>query len=144
MVLHRDGIMTSKLVIRHADGTVFHESTMEHGEGNPVDEMLGVSRPPLPPSPQDDRIERGRKAWHWLHTEALKGGLTSENLQKKFPLMIPRFGCSCLREWNAIVAGIPFRPGDQFNWSVDVHNAVNQKVPDKLQVSYDEARSIWA
>jgi hypothetical protein len=83
------------------------------------------------PLTREDKAEmeaQGRAAWEWLDTEAGKGALTMERLAGEFRAMIPRYGCRCLREWDGILESIPFRPADQVQWAIDVHNAVNAKL----------------
>ena len=124
--------------IDHADPSVSCPERVwhvYHGEG-------GAERAPEVPSPS--REEASRAAWAWLHLEALAGRLTPERLTKEFRPMIRRFGCACLKGWDAIIDRIRFRPGDQFSWSVEVHNAVSAELPaPKPQLTEDEARTIW-
>jgi hypothetical protein len=90
----------------------------------------------------DLRSEQGRKAWRVLGLAALAGTVTSEWLATTFRSMIPSFGCACLRGWDEILLRIPFRPDDQFAWSVEVHNQVNQKIL-KPKITLEEAKLIW-
>jgi hypothetical protein len=94
------------------------------------------------PPPLQDKDEQGRAAWAWLHAEAAKGHLTAARLQTEFRPMIPAYGCACLREWDAVLASIPFRAADQFAWSVEVHNAVSARIPGKPQFTVDQARAV--
>ncbi len=86
--------------------------------------------------------EKGRLAWRWLHTEALKGALTPDRLKFEFFPMIPRYGCGCVQGWVETITTNQFRDKDQFAWSVEVHNTVNCKI-DKPVVSIDDARAVW-
>lgn len=80
----------------------------------------------------DDRVEKGRAAWAWLHAEGDAGRLTEDRLTKEFTPMIPRYGCACLNAWNLILAATPCRPHDQSSWACEVHNAVNLKLGKPL------------
>ncbi len=65
--------------------------------------------------------------------------------------MIPRYNCRCLVKYLALLKKIPFRPGDEFNWTVDLHNAVNAELlatglpehASKRQWTYEEARALY-
>lgn len=93
-------------------------------------------------SVQPDFIEKGRTAWLVLHQAAVQGIITPAWLAATFTPLIPIFGCSCLSEWEKILAAIHFRPDDQFAWSVEVHNAISRKL-GKPEVSKEEADKIW-
>jgi hypothetical protein len=75
---------------------------------------------------------QGREAWAWLHKEAKERRLTRERLIKEFEPMIPKYGCSCLYEYQELLKQIPFRVSDQIAWAEDIHNAVNKKLSKPL------------
>jgi hypothetical protein len=104
--------------------------------------MSGQSMTAASPSvaaPKVDRDAQGRAAWGWLHGEALAGRLTAARLATEFRTMIPNYGCSCLREWEEDNVKYPFRPHDQFGWSVERHNLVNGRLVGKPQMTVEEA-----
>jgi hypothetical protein len=92
--------------------------------------------------PVDDRVAKGQAAWKELHQAALAKTITLHWLMASFEPLIPLFGCACLDKWKAILIKIPFRPDDQFAWSVDVHNAVNTQL-GKPFLSASDALNIW-
>lgn len=87
--------------------------------------------------PVDDRVAKGQAAWKVLHQAALAKTITLHWLMASFEPLIPRFGCACLDKWKAILIKIPFRPDDQFAWSVDVHNAVNTQLGKPIVIVAD-------
>lgn len=74
------------------------------------------------------KIKKGRAAWEWLHSESRVGRLTIGRIATEFRAMIPRTGCGCLKDWDAILDSIPFNSDDQWLWSIEIHNAVNKKL----------------
>lgn len=86
---------------------------------------------------------QGAHAWDALHRAALSGTVTADWLLTVFNPMIPRYGCKCADSWAKIQVAIPFRPADQFAWTVDVHNAVNVNL-NKATLTLDQAKAIWA
>jgi hypothetical protein len=105
----------------------------------------GTVHPPVALDPatfkqaQDPAIQ-GRAAWRALHLEALQGSITPAWLAEEFFPMIPRYGCTCAKDWPALLEQIPFRASDQFAWSVEIHNAVNQKLGKPL-FTVDQAKA---
>jgi hypothetical protein len=90
----------------------------------------------------DSPVERlarfGREHWSGLHSkqdpnpEWFAGWLAR----------IPRFGCTCRKDFQAIIEANPPRYDDFFAWSVEAHNAVNQKL-NKPIMSLEDAAKIW-
>lgn len=74
------------------------------------------------------REEQGRKAWAWLHNQAVADALTPERLEKEFKLMIPAYGCNCSNDWEKDVTANPLPAMGQAQWAVDRHNTVNRKL----------------
>ena len=66
----------------------------------------------------------GPKHWRELHTQR---NLTPEWFADWLS-RIPNYGCSCRSEFKTILERIPVRYDDFFEWSVEVHNAVNEKL----------------
>jgi hypothetical protein len=93
------------------------------------------------------RIEAGRAAWSALHTQQ---NPTREWFEAEWKPLIPQ-GCDCAGSANELLDQNPPRfdsPEDFFAWSVEYHNAVNQKLIDqgdttKKIVSMEEALAIW-
>ncbi len=72
-----------------------------------------------------DRAIWGPLLWRGLHEAAAAGEIDEEWL-KRFTLRVP---CGeCRMHWKQLLKAIPFRAGDQFAWSVEVHNAVNARL----------------
>jgi len=55
---------------------------------------------------------------------------------------IPRFGCACRKDFQAIIDANPPRYDDFFAWSVEAHNSVNQKL-DRTIMTMEDAAAIW-
>jgi hypothetical protein len=92
--------------------------------------------------------ESGRAAWKVLHLAGLAGTIMDDWLTYTWQADIPKYGCSCLTKFQALRKQIPFRPDDQFGWTVDIHNAVNVDMESrgdkgKRQWTTDEARRAW-
>lgn len=84
------------------------------------------------------RVERGRKLWAELHTK-------QDATPEWFALWmqrVPSFGCGCRNAFAAIIAVNPPQYDDWFAWTVEAHNAVNDKL-NKPQITIEEARTIW-
>jgi len=75
---------------------------------------------------------QGRAAWAWLHANAETDSLTMERLAGEFLPMIPTYGCGCRREWHEILQRNPLPVKGQYDWSISVHNSVNQKLGKPL------------
>lgn len=91
-----------------------------------------------PFSQEAEPMHAGPRAWRWLHLKALDHGLTKELLQS-FTRCI---GCpDCRRHFDSLMREHPMG-GDQFAWSVKMHNAVNASrgVPT---VTVEKARALW-
>ena len=76
----------------------------------------------------DDRIEKGRAAWKWLHQQCETDSLTPEREVNEFRSMIPAYGCACLSDWTAIIAENPIPETGQALWAIKLHNIVNEKI----------------
>lgn len=106
----------------------------------PHGRAAGATPPPGPPDPAGGIEAAGRRLWAELHRAALAGTLTAEWL-RTFTARVP---CGeCKRHWREILSAIPFRPADQFAWSVSVHAAVSRRL-GKDEVSIEDARRIWS
>ena len=85
--------------------------------------------------------KQGREAWTYLHT-------TDDPLNvivAKFETLIPRYGCSCKRDYAELKKQHPFdyTSADAFFVStIRLHNAVNRKI-GKPEITIAEARKIW-
>lgn len=68
--------------------------------------------------------------WEELHRRYLHhdGSDDSEWLMGYFSPNVPHLGCSCLRNWLDLLKTNPPRWDDAFAWSVQVHNAVSQRI----------------
>lgn len=82
----------------------------------------------------------GPNLWGALHTVCLAGTVTPEFVQE-FARVIP---CQiCATDFAVILSQTPFSETDPFEWSVRVHNQVNQKL-GKPVVSVEKARARWS
>lgn len=92
-------------------------------------------------------IEQGREAWKAIHT---KTNPTREWFENEWKPLIPQ-GCGCSESANELLDQNPPRfdsPEEFFVWTVEYHNAVNQKLINqgdttKKIVSLEEAKQIW-
>jgi hypothetical protein len=57
-----------------------------------------------------------------------------------YQMVLPCFGCRM--HFSQLLAEYPFPETDQFRWSVDIHNIVNQRI-DKPVMSYEDALAHW-
>lgn len=85
--------------------------------------------------------------WKELHLRALNfNGKDDVEFLKGFARRIPRFttGCSCKEHWKLFVQTNPpkFGPEEYFNWTVDAHNFINQKV-GKPTFTKEQAREYY-
>lgn len=78
------------------------------------------------------------KLWKELHTQKN----ATEAWFNEWLKQIPRRGCKCKNEIAKILKTHPPRYDDWFNWTVELHNAVNTKLGHK-ELSIDEAATIW-
>jgi hypothetical protein len=86
--------------------------------------------------PVKSLTEVGRDLWTELHTS-----VTLETLAE-WENRIPSFSCGCrkfYKEWKAYNQP---RKDNFFAWTVELHNAVNEKL-GKPKITLDEARRIW-
>ena len=92
-------------------------------------------------------VNQGREAWRQLHT---KTDPTTEWFETEWKPLIPQ-GCGCAGSANQLLDQNPPRfdsPEEFFVWTVEYHNAVNQKLINqgdttKKIVSLEEAKQIW-
>ena len=86
--------------------------------------------------------EKGRENWAKLHRRALaKEGQDDAAFITAFGNSLP---CGvCKTHWYEMLARTPPDFSRYFGWSVDRHNEVNARLPDKPQVSEAAARSLW-
>jgi hypothetical protein len=92
-------------------------------------------------------IDAQRKHWSDLHTFKLDpwNSTEAERWYRAWKIRIPMTGCACNQHWAKIVSDIPPRFESQkefFEWSVEAHNAVNQRLGKSL-VSLDSAINTW-
>lgn len=86
----------------------------------------------------EKRHEATQALWAELHSQANPTPEWFADWLKR----IPRFGCSCAKDFAAILQANPIRYDDYFAWSVEVHNAVNRKL-GKPELSVEDASAIW-
>jgi hypothetical protein len=101
-----------------------------------------VSRPPRRIRMDVSNIDlelAGRKHWEELHTVQNP----TEEWFADWLSRIPRYGCSCSKDFEAILKSFPVDYRIFFVWSVRVHNAVNQKLGKPI-FSMEEAIARWA
>lgn len=78
----------------------------------------------------------GRNLWRELHTE-----VTFETLPA-WEEKIPNYSCKCKEFYTAWKASNPPRKDDFFAWTVELHNAVNEKLENPI-ITLQQAREIW-
>lgn len=109
---------------------------------SPVERMRSVVVPDV-----GALAERGRAAWRALHSSEL----TREGLDK-LEASLRTFGCACDAFYQKWKEKNPFpaegSDRERFNWGVDLHNAVNEKLAregqrGKRQWTHDEAWAEW-
>lgn len=118
--------------------------TPENAKAVQDEALAKLPKPPLAQSIIENKVkieEEGRIAWKALHNAA-KAGMLSDNWLETWEGLIPRYGCQCLSGWKKIRSEIPFRPEDQFEWSWEVHQAINKKL-GKAGLTFEEARIIF-
>jgi len=86
----------------------------------------------------EKRHEASRQLWAELHS---KQDPTPEWFAG-WLARIPRFGCACRKDFEAIIEANPPRYDDLFAWSVEAHNAVNAKL-NKPIMSLEDAVKVW-
>jgi hypothetical protein len=84
-----------------------------------------------------NRSQAYRDHWSELHN---KQDATPEWLDD-WVARIPKT-CGCGESFKSILLRVPPRFEDWFAWTVDVHNAVNEKLK-KPKISLADARQIW-
>lgn len=90
----------------------------------------------------------GPAMWKELHLRALNWDFSTNknDLQflKGFGHRIPKFetGCKCRSFYNKYLKSNPPTFNKYFEWTVELHNAVNKKLR-KPTVSLEAARGIW-
>lgn len=91
----------------------------------------------------DSKFGAGSKSWGILHLMALDGALNRDTLHA----FITRIGCQkCRRSFEEIISKVILEsssPAEAFDWTVRVHNLVNQKL-GKAGMSLAEAFNRWA
>lgn len=111
-----------------------------------VDEANRVAEPRLVKFRIEDKAERGRKAWHALHSKELG----DETFVSSWIMTVPG-NCKCRNEAIELMKLCPPRydsPEDWFAWTVEFHNLVNAKLigegdTAKRIITLEEAREIW-
>jgi hypothetical protein len=112
-------------------------------KANPVDgeftkQPLKVSRYEFVNPDVTDYLQPFRDHWAELHT---KTDATPEWLED-WIARIPS-GCGCGESFDSILLRVPPRFGeDWFEWTVQIHNAVNQKL-GKPEMTINEAKARW-
>ena len=83
----------------------------------------------------------GPRLWGVLHTLCLTGTITPEFVQE-FANVIP---CpACAMHFRDLLEAYPFEKAlDKFEWSVFVHNQVNDRL-GKPMMSVEKARELWS
>ena len=82
----------------------------------------------------------GPNLWGALHTLCLTGSITPEFVDE-YAKVIP---CpSCAMHFRQLVDSNPLPTMNQFEWSVDLHNQVNERI-GKPVVSVEAARAKWS
>jgi len=82
----------------------------------------------------------GPNLWGTLHILCLTDTITPEFVQE-YARVIP---CSaCATHFQALLTMFPFPDTDQFEWSVLIHNKVNERLK-KPQFTVDQARTKWS
>jgi hypothetical protein len=69
-----------------------------------------------------------------IDKEALKTFIES------YQMVLPCFGCRM--HFSQLLAEYPFPETDQFRWSVDIHNKVNERIGKPL-MTYEDALVHW-
>lgn len=95
----------------------------------------------------NDKVAAGRSLWKELHLRAYKHDGSDDHLFiAQFSKKIPRYmkGCSCNEFWTKWKKDHPpvFTRKCYFEWTVRVHNAVNEKL-GKPTICLQEAYNIW-
>lgn len=81
----------------------------------------------------------GPNLWGTLHLMCLTGSITPEFVQE-FAKVIP---CPvCAGHFQALLITAPLPDTEQFEWSVRLHNIVNERL-GKPQFTVEQARAHW-
>src|SRR5690606_26873112 len=88
--------------------------------------------------------QRGREAWHELHSQREPTPEWYEDWRKR----IPNYGCSCRKNWAKLTKKYPpdfSSPRAFFEWSVARHNDVSTShvSPPREAMPLDEAERIY-
>lgn len=107
-----------------------------------------------PPKKSNNNIQKvalwtgGPAMWDELHRRALNWNyeLLKDDKQylRGFGHRIPKFesGCKCRSFYNTYLKKNPPTIEKYFEWTVNLHNAVNKKL-GKPEISLETARNIW-
>jgi hypothetical protein len=82
----------------------------------------------------------GPRLWGAFHIACLTGTISPEFLEE-FSKVIPCPACSV--HFRQLIESNPLPSMNQFEWSVDIHNQVNERIGKPL-VSVDQARAMWS
>ncbi len=81
-------------------------------------------------------VEKYKELWRQLHTEVSVSNLDA------WEKNLPSKDCECKSFYKQWKAQNPPKADDLFDWTVELHNAVNAKL-GKPKITLDEARRIW-
>jgi hypothetical protein len=83
----------------------------------------------------------GSRYWAELHLFALRGN-KNEQWLADWAESLPFEGCPCEAHFKQYMAENPPDWGRIFDWSIDLHNSVNDRI-GRPTLSYDDARLLW-
>lgn len=109
-----------------------------YSDGFKIGSQAAIARPMFEPQTIQPSPIEGSAHWAKLHSAE------SPNAEwlTRWLTQIPSYGCSCHKDFHTILATNTPRFNDWFRWSVEVHNAVNEKL-GKPVWTIDEAYAIW-
>lgn len=90
--------------------------------------------------------EWGPHVWASLHTMALKADADghSEAFQHLVYSLTELLPCeTCKQDYTTYVKTVPVQATKAFQWTVDLHNWVSQKLGRTAVVTYDQAKDMW-
>lgn len=88
-------------------------------------------------------VVNGPRAWAELHLFALRhDGSDDSEWLSRWVKSLNFEGCPCEEHLKKHLADCPPRWSDLFNWSVELHNAVNQRL-GRPEIDAKDARKLW-
>jgi hypothetical protein len=89
------------------------------------------------------RVALGRKLWKLIHMAGLTGPVTKGWLERRILPSLRALNCGCSDDFVAWVRAHPPPEGNGFEWTVEMHNAVNARLKKKV-LTVEEAHAVWS